>query len=130
VQFAINFGAGQEMVIVTTSGVASVEGFRRLNQTLVDDSRFQPGIPILFDNTSLDTTGLTATEVVQIGQPPVALGERVGHSRIAIVAPDSKAAGDARMSRNYANAPRAGVQIFHSLGAAVGWLRNDGTADF
>jgi hypothetical protein len=123
VQFAIDFGAGRQVVLVTTEGAASVDGFRRLNQTLVEDPRFEPGIPILFDNTSLDTTGLTAAEVLEIGKPPVALGERVGSSKIAVVAPDPRAAGDARMSRD-TNRERPEVRIFHSLAAALAWLRH------
>ena len=105
------------------SGVATVEGFRQRNDALVDDRRFQPGMPILFDNTALDTSGLTAADVLAIGKPPVALGERVGSSPIAVVAHDPFVGGDARMAYRYARQPVGNIRIFHSLAEAVVWIR-------
>jgi hypothetical protein len=63
------------------------------------------------------------TDVQMIGKPPVALGDRVGPSAIAVVAPDPLARGYAQMAQTSASEPKRDVRIFHSLREAVVWIR-------
>jgi hypothetical protein len=126
--FSITFGRPHEPIVLVTAGTASVEGFRLMNQALVEDPDFRPGMPILFDHTSLDVKALTAADARAIAAPPVALGTRVASSRIAIVSPDPLGFGFGRMSLGHANVMRRGadeltVGIFYTLGEATAWMQ-------
>jgi precorrin isomerase len=120
----IDFAAGQELVIVTMSGAATVDAIRRMNQALADDPRFTPGTPILFDNASLDVSELSANDVRAIGQPPVTVRERLGSSPMAVVVPNELGYGLGRMSVAQAGEPPPNVRMFYSLAEASAWLRD------
>jgi hypothetical protein len=127
-EFVINFIPRREAVIITTCGPASVNRFRHLNQTLVDDPRFQPGMPILIDHTALDATALTATDIRAIGEFVATIGKRIGASSIAVVVPDRLTFGFVRMGELIANQPQLNLKTFYSLDEAVAWLPNHGAA--
>jgi hypothetical protein len=128
-EYVINFVPGREAAIITTSGPASVDRFRHLNQTLVDDPRFQPGMPILIDHTALDASALTATDIRAIGEFVATIGERIGASSIAVVVPDRLTFGFVRMGEMRANQPQLNVRIFYSLADAAAWLLSHGHPD-
>ena len=107
----------------TTVGAASLEGFRRGIQALVDDPRFQPGMPILADYTELDSSGLTPDDVRAIGDFTASLADRIGPSTIAVVVPNALTFGFVRMGEMQANQPQLNVRIFYSRPEAVEWLR-------
>jgi hypothetical protein len=122
VKFLIEFGFTPEAAILTTSGVARVEDFRTLSEALVDHPRFQAGMPILVDHTSLDASVLTPTDVRAIGEFVATIGDRIGPSSIAVVVPDKLTFGFVRMGELRANQPQLDVGIFYSLPEAVQWL--------
>jgi hypothetical protein len=122
VKFLIEFGFTPEAAIVTTSGVARVEDFRKMSEALVDDPRFEAGMPILIDHTSLDASVLTPTDVRAIGEFVATIGDRIGPSSIAVVVPDKLTFGFVRMGEMRANQPQLNVSIFYSLPEAVQWL--------
>jgi hypothetical protein len=127
-EYVINFIPRREAVIITTCGPASVDRFRHLNQTLVDDPRFQPGMPILIDHTALDATALTATDIRAVGEFVATIGKRIGASSIAVVVPDRLTFGFVRMGELIANQPQLNLKTFYSLDKAVAWLPNHGAA--
>ena len=123
-EFAINFALTPEAAFLTTSGVARVEDFRQMNEALVGDPRFQPGMPILVDHTRLDASVLTATDIRAIGEFVATIGGRLGPSSIAVVVPDKLTFGFVRMGEMRANQPQLDVRIFYSLAEAREWLQN------
>jgi hypothetical protein len=122
VKFLIEFGFTPEAAIVTTSGVACVADFRVMSEALVDHPRFQAGMPILVDHTSLDASVLTPTDVRAIGEFVATIGDRIGPSSVAVVVPDKLTFGFVRMGEMRANQPQLNVSIFYSLAEAVQWL--------
>jgi hypothetical protein len=124
VEFLITFGFTPEAAILTTSGVARVEDFRKMSEALVDNPQFQAGMPILIDHTSLDASVLTPTDVRTIGEFVATIGERLGPSSIAVVVPDKLTFGFVRMGEMRANQPQLNVSIFYSRPEAVQWLQH------
>lgn len=123
VEFLITFGFTPEAAILTTSGVARVEDFRKMNEALIDDPRFHAGMPILVDHTSLDASVLTPTDVRAIGEFVASIGERLGPRSVAVVVPDKLTFGFVRMGEMRANQRQLSVKIFYSLPEAVQWLQ-------
>ena len=121
-KFLIEFGFTPEAAILTTSGVARVEDFRTMSEALVDHPRFQAGMPILVDHTSLDASVLTPTDVRAIGEFVATIGDRIGPSSIAVVVPDKLTFGFVRMGELRANQPQLDIRIVYSLPEAVQWL--------
>jgi hypothetical protein len=123
VEFSLNFLGGRGVVIITTAGVATVEDFRVMNDALVEDPRFQPGTPILFDHSALDMTSLSADDVRRLGERPVMLGDRIGSSSIAVVVPSKVTFGLARMSHSRSTQSERTVRNFYTLAEALTWIR-------
>lgn len=125
-EFQITFDL--DAAALTTAGAASLEGFRLGIRALVDDARFQSGMPILVDHTSLDVSTLEASDVRAIGEFTATLGDRIGPSFVAVVVPDQVTFGFVRMGESYADQPQLSVRVFYSRQEAVEWLRTQATA--
>ncbi|MGZ4403214.1 MAG: hypothetical protein ACXVRI_10255 [Gaiellaceae bacterium] len=67
--WTIEFGGDPAEVTIETFGVASREGFIRLNIELVSDPRWRPGMAVLVDHTALDSSLLTGTDIDAISSP-------------------------------------------------------------
>jgi hypothetical protein len=52
----IEFGPAADEVAVTSSGIASVAGFARMNEKIVNDTRFIPPMRALVDHTGSSWT--------------------------------------------------------------------------
>ena len=120
-EFQITFDTN--VAVLTTAGAASLEGFRQSIKALVDDPRFEAGMAILVDHTSLDVTPLDPSDVRAIGEYTASLGERVGPSLVAVIVPDQLTFGFVRMGESYANQPQLSVKVFYSRSEGVEWLR-------
>jgi hypothetical protein len=82
----IEFVENPDGVIIHTFGRPDVEGFRVLNDDLLSDARFRPGMQILVDHTQLDATELTVSEIDEISNHVLTLADRFGSSPIAAIA--------------------------------------------
>jgi len=125
VQYTIEFGGDPRLVTITTSGPAERATFVRFREEFVSDPRFRPGMPILIDHLALDTTPLTVPDIRAIAESIARFSDRLGPSRIAIVAPDTLTFGFARMTESLANPERMRVSVFYSREEAISWLRED-----
>ncbi len=119
---SIEFGGDRRDVTVTTHGSATPEGFIQLNEDLVDDPRFRPGMAILIDHSDLDVTPLTDVDVRAIAYCIVRLGERLGDSLAAVVAPSSLGHGLARASISFVQPSALRFETFGSADDALDWL--------
>lgn len=86
---SIEFADNPDGVIIHTFGRANAEGFRALNDALVSDARFRPGMQILVDHSQLDASRLTGSEIEEIGRHLLTLADRIGPSPIALIASDA-----------------------------------------
>ena len=120
-EFQITFDSSA--AIFRTAGAASLEGFRQGIKTLVDDPRFEAGMAILVDHTSLDVTSLDPNDVRSIGEYTASLGKQIGPSSVAVIVLDQVTFGFVRMGESYANQPQLSVKVFYSLPAGIEWLR-------
>ena len=118
----IEFGESPDGVIVYTFGRADVEGFRALNEALVGDRRFRPGMQILVDHTQLDAGHLTVAEIEEIGRHLLTLAERIGDSPIALIASDALTKLATGASAAHAAAASFNPEIFESLSDGIRWL--------
>lgn len=122
-EFVIDFGLTPEAALVTTSGIARAADFQRMNQALVDHPRFRAGMPLLVDHTALDVGKLSAADVRSIGEFVATIGDRIGHSAIAVIVPDQLTFGFVRMGEMRANQPQFNLKVFYSRTEAVEWLQ-------
>jgi hypothetical protein len=129
VEYTIEFGAHPLVdVTITTSGRADVDGFRRINDQVVADSRFRPGSTLLFDHSALDARSLTPSDIAQIAGMGGALGEP---GLIVLVVPDAFTFGLARQGSTMAGpAISDSVRIFYSRDDAEAWLSAGGGDEF
>ena len=126
-EFRIDFDI--DTATFTTTGTATLEGFRRGIEALVDDPRFKAGMPILSDYTDLDSSGLTPDDVRAVGDLTASLADRIGPSSIAVVVPNALTFGFVRMGEMQANQPQLNIRIFYSRPEAVEWLRGVNRGD-
>jgi hypothetical protein len=130
VEYRIEFGTdGAHDVSISTHGVADVAAFAQLDDELVSDERFAPGMFVLVDDSDLDTTNLRLDEIRLIAGHFEALGDRIGRSTIAIVAGSAATFGQLRQMATLASATPARVSIFTSRAEAVAWLRREHDLD-
>jgi hypothetical protein len=130
VEYRIEFGAeGATDVNISTHGAADVAAFARLDEELVSDERFAPGMFVLVDDSDLDTTNLQLDEIRAIAGHFEALGDRLGPSTIAVVAGSAATFGQLRHMVTLASATPARVSVFTSRAEAVEWLRREHELD-
>jgi hypothetical protein len=125
--YMIEFGGDPQDVTVTTSGQADLAAFEAMNEELMSDARFRPGMKILVDHSDLDVSALAKSEIQGIARSVSQAGDALGDASIAIVAPQTATFGVARQSASLANVPGLQVGIFGVRANALEWLRR-GTA--
>jgi hypothetical protein len=118
--FTISFAAGR--VVVETSGVAVRNGFTRFIDTIVDDPRFRPGMPVLVDHSKLDMQALTTADMQAVADVVINRNAKIGRSLVAIVTPASVAYGLTRQFTAFADLADIRVRIFGSRAEAEDWL--------
>jgi hypothetical protein len=114
-EYSILFGEGAPAdVTITTSGRADAGSFRQLNQALVSDPRFRPGMAVLVDHLALDVTDLRTRDLYELGRSVADLESCCAGSRLAVVVPEPLPLGAPADDQ---------VRVFHSVDAALHWLR-------
>jgi hypothetical protein len=116
-----------KLVIVRTSGLASVEGFVALYEALALQPGFGPGVKMLSDHTNLDVSALSAGDVEKIADIRGFQTRSLGARSALVVGLASPARyGLARMFEAYA-APQGDdpVRVFETTDEAMAWLQGD-----
>jgi hypothetical protein len=121
-EFTIEFGGDPQDVTVTFSGVADLLTFQRYNDTLVSDPRFGPGMTILVDASTLDTSQLSAEDLQAASAPMSERDWNYPPRAIAIVAPDPRTFNDFGEARAHQGGSSSRRRVFESLEAALSWL--------
>ena len=87
-EYRFEFGGSPQDVTVIASGAASVPGFRRLYESLCDQSQFEPGMLILLDLTEVDMSAIPLSEAPEIGRGLAEFRDRCEGCAMAVVCRD------------------------------------------
>ncbi len=97
-EFEIDFDPERSLVALRTSGDAEFAGFEALLKALLDDPRWQPGMDVLADYSTLEMPAEAGDAfMVRIVAMHAPLAERLGSGRCAVVAGSPAKFGLARM---------------------------------
>jgi hypothetical protein len=123
--FVVEAGYADEAqdLTVTLSGVASLDGFRRLVTVLADDPRAHAGMLLLVDLTDLNMTTLDGEDVEALA---VLLSERDWEQparAVAYVARDPSTLQAASHVRAHLGGTISNRRVFTARADAVSWLR-------
>ena len=118
--FTVSFAP--QRVVVETAGVAARVGFPRFLDTIVEDPRFEPGMPVLVDHSKLDMDALTTADMQAVADVVLHRNAKIGRSLVAIVTPASVAYGLTRQFTAFADLADIRVRIFGSRAEADDWL--------
>ena len=118
----VDFVEDPDGVIVHAFGRADIEGFRALNDDLVSDARFRPGMQILLDQTHLDVSELTLSDMDEIGIHVRSLADRIGRSPVAIVATDALTRLAAQAFADDSGPAGLKPQIVETMSEGIRWL--------
>lgn len=122
-RWTIEFGGAPQDVTVTTSGVASRQGFFEKIDEVTSDPRWRAGMALFVDHTRLDTSLLSGCDIEAVADHLHGLDGRLGEAIVAIAAPDAYTAGLAAVLAKYAAPVRCVVLTFGSREDALAWLR-------
>jgi hypothetical protein len=124
VEHRIEYGGGPQDVTVTTSGPADLDSLKRVNEELVADPRFEPGMLVLIDHSALQVTELPTEHVADLGRSVRAMDDRLGRTIFAVVATTAVGYGLARLYQAYASDAATETHVFVSRDEAEEWLRD------
>ena len=122
-EFTIEFGGEPQDVTITSSGVADLAGLRRLDSELASHPSFRPGLLILFENSQLDMSALSESDVEWITAEIAQRDWDVPPRAVAIVAPNLDAFIGARHVVAHLGGSQSRRRVFTSRSAAIAWLR-------
>jgi hypothetical protein len=125
-EFAFAFGGDPQDLTITMRGAVDALGLKRLNDALVADPRFRPGMAILVDVTELDTSRLDETQLF-VGVGPVVERDAAAPPRaVAIVASDAETFAKAIHYRAHLGGSASRRRVFTDRDEALAWLRESG----
>ncbi|MHC5064683.1 MAG: hypothetical protein ACYTG5_12000 [Planctomycetota bacterium] len=121
--FAISFQEQPRLFTVTTTGVASAEGFEAFTAELLDHRNWRPGTAILIDHSRAVTNQLSIDDIHMIAKSVTQLAERTGSAPLALIMATDVAFGMARMWQQLTelDSPMQ-ISIFRSMAEARPWL--------
>ena len=122
VEYTIEFGGDPQDVTITQRGAADLRSLKQFNAELTGDPRYRGGLLILFENHSLDLSGLSDAELEQTALDVSKRDWDASPRAVAIVAPDPETHERERAIVAHLGGSRSRRRIFTSREAAVAWL--------
>ena len=122
-EYTIEFGGDPQDVTITQRGAADLPSLRQFNADLMQHARYRGGLLLLFENSSLDLSGLSDSELEEAALDVVERDWNASPKAVAIVAPDPQTHAREREIVAHLGGSRSGRRIFTSREAAVAWLR-------
>jgi hypothetical protein len=124
-EFRFAFGGSPQDLTITLSGAVDALGLKRLNDALVAEPQFGPGLMILVDVTRLDTSRLDE-DALFAGVGPVVERDAVSPPRaVAIVVADAETLAKAVHYRAHLGGSASRRRIFTDRDEAIAWLRKE-----
>jgi hypothetical protein len=109
-------------VQISLRGAPTAPEFAALNEELLADGRFRPGVTMLVDCTGLDTSKFSDEDVQSLTERMVQRDWDFPPSAVAIIAPDDRTFEDARSYRAYLGGSRSNRQVFRDRADGEAWL--------
>ena len=122
-EYTIEFGGDPQDVTITQRGAADLRSLQEFNAELTGDPRYRGGLLLLFENSDLDLSGLSATELEQTAIDVIEQDWNASPRAVAIVALDPETQEREREIVAHLGGSRSRRRIFTSRDAAVAWLR-------
>ena len=122
-EYTIEFGGDPQDVTITQWGTADLDSMRQFNADLTGDPRYRAGLLLLFENSSLDLSALSDTELEQTAIDVVERDWVAFPRAVAIVALDAQTHAREREIVAHLGGSRSRRRVFTSSEAAVSWLR-------
>lgn len=116
-------GGGPEDVLVTSRGLASVEGLDAQIEEILADPRFRPGMSVVFDETELDWSEMDAADLRRRGDLIPSYIERAGDVRVVVVSASPVSQGIFRQMEAYAGGFSFDWEVAATLDEARARLR-------
>ena len=115
-----------DILEVTTSGDATLQGYRDFTKALVDHEAWKPGGRLLLNHMKLNSAPLTMDDVEAIGRLSGKYKEQLGSAKVAVVTGQEVDSGLARAWQSMVEIYEswyASEQIFRSRQDAIAWLK-------
>ena len=129
VDFEISFIDDEQIVVVKTSGRATLEGFDAYLDAMTSDPRWRTGMSILSDHSELDTSDLSQHDIENLVSHRLSETAVVGGGLCAIVAGTPLSFGLGRMFEAYAeDVLPLRIRVFATTDEALAWLREERAA--
>lgn len=112
------------LLICRVSGVATVEGCEDLMRTVISRPQFRSGISVITDETGVDASALTASDIEQIARLAAQFADPSPVRSAIVAGPDSPVRyGLTRMFKAYADMRRnTAIKVFDTLDEAMAWI--------
>jgi hypothetical protein len=123
-QFSIEFGGDPQDVTITATGPADPAAFVRMNETLVADPRFRPGLSYLVDFSDLEAADLPPSDVERIAARGTETTWHYPPRAVAVLAPDPQTFNQTQLAIAHMGGRKSGHRAFANLEEALEWLRN------
>lgn len=125
-EWTIDFERAERYVVVTTQGLFSPEGHRRMTEDIISREEWHPGAAVLFDHRQLDfgDSGLEAMQ--RAGATHRQHDERIGDGKAAVLMNTPVNYGRGRQFQLLTEGKvGARLQIFLNEAEAIRWLLED-----
>ena len=123
VEYTIEFGGAPQDVTITQRGTADLRSLRQFNADFTGHPLYRRGLLILFENSHLDLSGLSDTELQQTAIDVIERDWEASPRAVAIIATDPQTHEREREIVAHLGGSRSRRRIFTSREAAVAWLR-------
>ena len=118
----IVFGGDPEDVLATSRGTATVEGLDALVSEIRAHPSFRPGLRVIFDESALDWSSMTASDLRRRADFVPAHVEGAGDLRVAVVSPSPVGQGIHRQMEVFAGGFPFDLAVVPTLEEARAWL--------
>ena len=122
-EWTVDFGRAEEYVVVTTRGVFSPDGHRRMTEDIISRDEWRPGTAVLFDHRQLDFGASGFAIMQRAGENHREHDDRIGNGKAAVLVKTPADYGRGRQFQLLTEG-RVGarLQIFLNEGEARRWL--------
>jgi hypothetical protein len=122
VEYSLDFESEPGMLIVTVSGLASLEQLLAYQAEYLFDPRWSPGMNVLTDLRGLDASTLSSDQIRAFAASNNLRADLFGSGRTAVVVSERVTFGLLRMFQFHTDAAGFDQRAFYSLEEARRWL--------
>lgn len=118
--------AREDLARVRIEGRVTTEEVLQYRRDLLADPAFRPGMSVLVDATTADTTAISGSALESIAENLVALSPGAAPGRLAVVVESNATFGLARRYEVLTEGAPTRVRAFRDEAEAMEWIRSAG----